>query len=495
MQFYQNGLDWKPNNISKNGSVIKDDMGYWNPENHGKVVEIDSPYITMEGVDQPLLGVSDTGDTKLMQPGEDYKFKGTKVTEYPQAQNGWLGKYDNNTSDATRVAPKMIPLSEEEKRQNLIKQSEQNKRDLDYNQKVIAERKKARDTKGSVAEHNFTTGEKFRAFPNSVGGAGEVFDDYINPAKIIGDRASSLGNSRTPLEALGSVATTAGFGALGFDPLGDVIAAKGLVNPTLESAGKYLTEETALKNTYKLNPYAFKPNPEAFYRQVGKAAYDDAMIEGKVYAKGQKDLLERNPNINYLNEYNASIAAGKAGKFHLTKPENAPFVQKGKLFYPIDRKPTGTGYKLTKFADAEYLFEGTLPNEAILPKYQEKYLSSLNKSRGAGVVRPEFNDLDNFKTYRRDWLKGYKEVPKPTHTEQVISKGVENPTVIRMDDIGYQEPATGELAPYIGREERVLTPAEKVWESFFKDRSTAGPIPKTLGSSKQKSGGWLNKYK
>jgi len=72
----------------KQGGVIKDDMGYWNPENWGKVVEIGSNDITMQGVNQPLLGISDEGDTKYMEPGKDYKFKGKKVKEYPIAQNG-----------------------------------------------------------------------------------------------------------------------------------------------------------------------------------------------------------------------------------------------------------------------------------------------------------------------------------------------------------------------------------------------------------------------
>jgi hypothetical protein len=72
----------------RQGGVIKDDMGYWNPDNHGKVVEIGSPYITMEGVDQPLLGISDEGDKKYMLPGKNYKFKGKKVREYPVAKNG-----------------------------------------------------------------------------------------------------------------------------------------------------------------------------------------------------------------------------------------------------------------------------------------------------------------------------------------------------------------------------------------------------------------------
>jgi hypothetical protein len=42
----------------------------------------------MEGVSYPVLGISDTGDTQMMYPGEDYKFDGESVTEYPIAQGG-----------------------------------------------------------------------------------------------------------------------------------------------------------------------------------------------------------------------------------------------------------------------------------------------------------------------------------------------------------------------------------------------------------------------
>lgn len=42
----------------------------------------------MEGVYEPLLGVSDEGDVKIMKPGKNYKFKGKKVTEFPVAKNG-----------------------------------------------------------------------------------------------------------------------------------------------------------------------------------------------------------------------------------------------------------------------------------------------------------------------------------------------------------------------------------------------------------------------
>ena len=94
MAFYQNGLDWKPKTISKNGSVIKDDRGQW--AHPGEITEIGSNNITMQGVDYPVIGVSDTGDTQMMQPNQDYKFDGDKVTEYPMMQEGgWLSKYDN----------------------------------------------------------------------------------------------------------------------------------------------------------------------------------------------------------------------------------------------------------------------------------------------------------------------------------------------------------------------------------------------------------------
>ena len=89
MKFYQEGLDFKPKTISQDGSEISiDPMGYWNPENWGNPVIIPSTDITMEGVDQPLIGISDTGDVQYMYPGEDYEFDGEYVTEYPVAKKG-----------------------------------------------------------------------------------------------------------------------------------------------------------------------------------------------------------------------------------------------------------------------------------------------------------------------------------------------------------------------------------------------------------------------
>jgi len=92
MKFYQEGLDFTPKTISQNGSVIKDDMGQW--AHPGEITEIGSNEITMQGVDYPVLGISDTGDAQMMYPDQDYKFDGEKVIEYPMMKGGgWLNKY------------------------------------------------------------------------------------------------------------------------------------------------------------------------------------------------------------------------------------------------------------------------------------------------------------------------------------------------------------------------------------------------------------------
>jgi hypothetical protein len=83
-------MESEPNESSsgmkRQGGIIKDDRGQWN--HPGEITEIGSNQITMQGVPYPVLGISDTGDTKLMKPGKNYKFKGKKVTEFPMAKNG-----------------------------------------------------------------------------------------------------------------------------------------------------------------------------------------------------------------------------------------------------------------------------------------------------------------------------------------------------------------------------------------------------------------------
>jgi hypothetical protein len=147
------------------------------------------------------------------------------------------------SQDGTRVAPRPRPLTETEWQENKRISEAQKIATEKHNKQILEERQKARNTKGTFKEKNFNIGEKFRMFPGSVGGAGELFDDYINPLKFVGDMASNLGNSRTPQEAALNVAMTAGLGAIGFDPLGSA-----LKSPALKNAAKTVVDLPRAKN-------------------------------------------------------------------------------------------------------------------------------------------------------------------------------------------------------------------------------------------------------
>lgn len=70
-------------------NVRIDPNGFWDKRNieNGKVI-IPSNRITMKGVNFPVLGVSDTGDMKVMLPNGEYKFNGNNVTEYKMEKGG-----------------------------------------------------------------------------------------------------------------------------------------------------------------------------------------------------------------------------------------------------------------------------------------------------------------------------------------------------------------------------------------------------------------------
>ena len=70
-------------------NVRIDPNGFWDKRNieNGKVI-IPSNRITMKGVNFPVLGVSDTGDMKVMLPNGEYEFNGNNVTEYKMEKGG-----------------------------------------------------------------------------------------------------------------------------------------------------------------------------------------------------------------------------------------------------------------------------------------------------------------------------------------------------------------------------------------------------------------------
>ena len=100
MQYYREGLDWKPKTISRDGGwlnqyedggIVKGDQdGYRNPKNRGKVVEILGDEMGTDGYNDTLYVVPDVGEPRIVYANTgNHKFPGaSKFTEYPVAQNG-----------------------------------------------------------------------------------------------------------------------------------------------------------------------------------------------------------------------------------------------------------------------------------------------------------------------------------------------------------------------------------------------------------------------
>lgn len=148
------------------------------------------------------------------------------------AQDGLLMNFEPEKmrSDATRVAPAVRPLTKKEQEENARINKENQKKTEERDKKIVAERQANKNTKGDLSTPgSWHTADKLRLFPSSVGGVGEMFDEYVNPAYVVGSLTDQLGESVARRDIGGAAATlamTAGLGALGVDPLGDVMKAQ-----------------------------------------------------------------------------------------------------------------------------------------------------------------------------------------------------------------------------------------------------------------------------
>jgi len=352
MKFYQEGLDFKPKTISKNGSAIKDDRGQW--AHPGEITEIGSNNITMQGVDYPVLGISDTGDTQMMYPDQDYKFDGEKVTEYPMAQDG-----ENITKKLKKEAEEKLERMKKPKAtlsQYIPKKGEQAKFDKQKLERIAEESAPLNRMAASKGAKNM--------------------QDAMEAALIMEGG----------------------------------LAASKLVGKGAKAAAKYATEQTALKNAYKLNPYAFKPTEGMMYRGLGKEGMEDALQSGLFRAK-------------------QNVTPTSIGNFNTTR-------QFSKAYYT------------PRFDIADQYGQGYI---AEVPRGASDWGKRYGKKEWSQIAQRDIPVTEG-KILQKDWLKRYKEVPKPTASEQVVRGPIPAPykgTTLPYDNIGYKEPATGELAPYM----------------------------------------------
>ena len=73
---------WAFNTMQTGGEIKTTPYGQW--EFPGEITKIPSNEITMKDVPQALLGISDTGEKRIMLPEEEHTFQNaTEVTEVP----------------------------------------------------------------------------------------------------------------------------------------------------------------------------------------------------------------------------------------------------------------------------------------------------------------------------------------------------------------------------------------------------------------------------
>jgi len=190
----------------------------------------------------------------------------------------------------------------------------------------------------------------------------------------------------------------------------------------------------SIKDIHKLNPYAFKPNPENFYRQIGKSGIDDLKSTKLVREAGEEvspekwesfqnqiKKLQGDDSLDAFEKMKQSIEAAR-------RPAS-PFFSKGETFYAKNKTPkAGPDGKVIKRGydgDASYLLETSLPNEA----FQNAYVKQLSLGNPTevgmtGILKPNpsLRQVENFKVYKQDWLQGYKEMKKYKSGGRVLPK-------------------------------------------------------------------------
>jgi hypothetical protein len=197
-----------------------------------------------------------------------------------------------------------------------------------------------------LAAETAATGDKLR-----VSNTPNFFDDYINPAAMIGSMASGLGQA--PLQsqqsdsvlpyvtAIGAPLFMGAMAGIGAKTTGQF--ANNIINP-LAGTGDLLDNlgNKYLPNTYKLNPKAFKPKEGNFYRQVDNTTYNEGLESGLIRGKQEVDMTQGEGIVN-LNKAFGDDA----------------YYNKGSLYYKNNK-------------DLPYLFEARLPEERFTPKVNGK---------------------------------------------------------------------------------------------------------------------------
>ena len=228
----------------------------------------------------------------------------------------------------------------------------------------------------NLGKNTFNLGKKVLSNPYVSGGLNAYFgyhgiNEFSDPNSLTRKSMSRAYDNPTGSN-IGDAAFDVGINSLNFVGLPFNKAIKGSKN--------------LINNTYKINPWAFKPNPEAYYRGIGEAGYKDAIESG---------VLRTNRNPNWTSS-----------------PGDSPYFFNGKNFKGIKQYEPNVIAEVTNQpmrARTFSRFAGKGDESVFQP-----IINTGQKFAGMDVVKklPNIPLGENIKFYKKHWRKGYKEIPK-----------------------------------------------------------------------------------
>lgn len=187
--------------------------------------------------------------------------------------------------------------------------------------------------------------------------------------------------------------------------------------PSIEQAGKYLTTQTPLRNTYKINPWRFRENPEAYYHRSPDLQNIINQKRGTLQGFGASEAGKL---------FNQTAGPGRGLGLNLKKPANSElYFSKG---VPLDYGRTnmvldkstgklipGQGYEgpyLVEVTNTPFVAKANGKFRKVFDPETGEYVRGKLPPTGRGhyAVSKEPISIDNAKFYKEDWLRGYKPV-------------------------------------------------------------------------------------
>jgi hypothetical protein len=173
----------------------------------------------------------------------------------------------------------------------------------------------------------------------------------------------------------------AGLSAAEYLPLGKIANSLGVDKLLAKAGSSSLIDDLGnkyLPNAHILNPNRFKTKPNAYYRTLGEEGYGDAKSTGRLRAREGGDGSD------------------------MSRPSDAPYFSKGKIGnYPGNNIVAETLKPLYKRGDI---------NPVTRQKIKGSHWGYRNIDEGGSATDLPVEDV---KFFKKDWLKRYKEIPKP----------------------------------------------------------------------------------